>query len=509
MIFKIKKNWKDLANSHHHHSESNPSKSSQASHLTQFSRRDFLGRGLTTGGMILALDYLSTGEFIKKAVAATLNCPVPVRNPGAIGQFFAEGGPTMGARFIGDAQAASMNDSMASNYGISGQANLQKLGPNLVIDKTSPFGFTLLQGPPGYPGGPAGWQANVLKKLSAGAHTGPFNQDDDNGVNTGLLGGVSSFKSSLMGKDLRIGASNKPAVWADGLPSSSVGRGGLSPASFSKLFSLTPAATGLTNTQALQAASSTAIALSQAMAGVLGTDVRKGSSQLANSAGCAFAPNAALADPNYGANLFDPTKVSALTAKMTVGSLSTSEQALVAAFYQSAMGVAGGVIIEVGGRDYHGNDPGDIAPKDIEDARALVMFLAGCDAAQEKGAYIYLSNGQAIAEGVQATTATINGNSVSLNTPIAKDDAGGAYNAGLIIFYDPKGAPPTAKFTGTLDTTNGNAKTDGAVGSSQEAVAGLYLSALSWINGGTIPQVAIDKMQSFGLAKNISKIVLI
>src|SRR5207244_325520 len=82
--------------------------------------------------------------------------------------------------------------------------------------------------------------------------------------------------------------------------------------------------------------------------------------------------------------------------------------------------------------------------------------------AQSRGAMIYLSNGQAIAAGAQQTANTIGGNAVTLNSPIADGDAGGSYNAGLILFYDPAGSPPAARFTGKVDL-NGNVKIDSRI----------------------------------------------
>jgi hypothetical protein len=494
MTYKSKKNWKDLVEFSHSHG---------------MSRRELLRMGLATGAMSVAYHGLFLGGLIEKAYADTMNCPAPVRNPGAIGQLFSEGGPTMGARFIGEAQAALMSAGMASNYGISGQANLMKLGPNMVIDKTSPFGITLLQGPPGYAGGAAAWQTNVLSKISGGAHLGQFNQDDGAGVNTGLLGGVSPFKKSQMGKDLAINVRNSLAAWAAGLPAAAVSKNNLAPSSFANAFSLVPAANGLTNSDALAAASDAANSLSAALSPVLNTTTRKGSKEFLQSAGCAFYGNSALADPNYGSKLFNPTGITALTSKLTVNQLSNQEQALLAGYYQSAMGVAGGVILELNGRDYHGSSPQNvIAPADIEEARAIVMFLAACDAAQAPGAMMYFSNGQAIAKGVQSVNANINGTNMTMNAPVASGDAGGAYNAGLIIFYSPTGSPPAAAFTGTVDS-NGSARIDAKVGSSKEAVAGLYLSALKWINGGSVPQAAISAMQNSGVAANPSNIMVI
>ncbi len=496
MLIKTKKNWKDFAEFSSHHS---------------ISRRELLTRGLATGTLSVLMSNFVAGGFIKQAMAAAAGtCPGPVRNPGAIGQIFAEGGPTMGARFISDAQAASMNSNMAANYGISGQANLRKLGPNMNIDSTSPFGATLLQGPPGFPGGMAAWQSSVLNKISGGGHLGPFNADDGAGSDTGLLGGVSPFKTSQIGKDLRINVSNALASWANGLPATSISGNNLSPASLSNVFSLTPAASGLINSQALTFASDTTNALAAALGPIFNNSARKGAQQLQTNANCAFYGNSALADPAYGASLFNPANIVALSSKMTVANLSKAEQAQLSSFYQSANGVAGGVILQFDGRDYHGGDPqNDIAPADVEEARAIVMFLAACDAAQAPGSLMYFANGQAIANGTQAVNITINGNNVGMNAPVAADDAGGSYNAGLIIFYDPKGSPPMAKFTGTVDSTNGDAKIDSKVGSSKEAVAGLYLSALQWINNGNLPASALSALQATGVASNPSNIIVI
>lgn len=493
MTYKVKKTWKDLLdNKPKHHS---------------VTRRDLLMRGMATGAMSVLLPRAFFGDWVKTAYAAPGTCPPPNRAPGSIAQLFAAGGPTMGARFIGDVQKNMMNPTMAGNYGISG-TNLVSLGPNMVVDSTSPFGYTLLQGPPGYPGGAAAWKTNVLSKISGGGHFGPFNADDGAGQNSGLIGAASPYKNSQMGKDLVIGASVTPAIWANGAPKAAVD-GKPTTAALAKTFTLTPAAAGLTTTDALNAASDGANAVAQALDPVFNLSKRKFASQLATNAGCAFYGNAVMADPNYGNSLFNPANITALSGKVDVTTLTAQEQAQIAAYYQSAVGVAGGVIQQYGGRDYHGADPqNNIAPADIEEARAIVMWLAACDAAQAKGAMMYFSNGQAIANKTASVTATINGTQATLNAPVAVGDAGGAYNAGLIIFYDPNGSPPTARMTGTIDA-NGNAKTDGNVGSVNEAVAGLYLSAHKWINGGTIPQAVLAKIQSAGIASNPSNVVVI
>ncbi|MGZ3721510.1 MAG: hypothetical protein ACXVA9_01185 [Bdellovibrionales bacterium] len=474
MVYKSKQTWKDLIDKKNH---------------VGITRRDLLSRGLATGFLSLGLPRI----LMSSIAEAALTCPPVTRNPGAIAQLYAQGGPTMGARFIGDDQAGLMNATMAANYGITG-TNLLRLGPNLNIDTTSPFGATLMQGPPGFAGGATGWQTTVLSKLSGGGHRGPFNLDDGAGANTGLIGGASPFKSSQMGKDVLIGVSNQMANWARGLPSSSISNNNLTSAGLGQLLTMTPNPSGLVTTQTMTDATNAALDLATALAPTFNNANRNGSATLTNNAGCSFYGNATLATPNFGNSLFTPANIPALTGVLTVGSLTTAEQAQLAAYYQSAAGVIGGVMLELGGRDYHGQSPQNvIAPADIEDARAIVLFLAACHAAQAKGSFLYFANGQAIASGVQSVTSNIGGTTVTVNAPVAKGDAGGAYNAGLIIFYDPAGSPPPATFSGTI-TSSGNAQMAAAVGSSANAVSGLYLSALKWVNGGTIPASALTAM---------------
>ncbi len=478
MTYKSKQNWKDLIDKPKHAS---------------LSRRDLLKRGLATGFLSIAPSQMILGALSRSAHAAVLNCPPTLTTPGAIAQIFAEGGPTMGARFIGDDQASLMNATMAANYGIT-NTNLIQLGPNVWIDSTSAFGATILQGPPGFNGGAAAWRTTVLSKISGGGHRGPFNMDDGAGVNTGLIGGVSSFKAAQMAKDLRIGVRNKLANWASGLSSVSAARNNLNSAGLSRLFSLSPAPAGLITPQSLTDASNAAVDLADALAPVLNSGVRNGATELKNAAGCAFYGNSTIADPNFGSSLFTPANIAALSGIMTVGSLTAAEQALLASYYQSARGIIGGVILQLGGRDYHDqNVQNVIAPADIEEARAIVMFLAACHAAGSKGAFLYFSNGQAIASGVQNVAATIGGVATTVNAPVARGDAGGSYNAGLVLFFDPNGSPPAAQMTGTI-SSSGNARVSSAISSPQVAVSGLYLSALKWINNGTIPAGAQSAM---------------
>lgn len=469
MTYKSKQTWKDLIDKPHH---------------VSLSRRELLARGMATGFLTLAS---------RSVGAANLTCPPTTKNLGAIAQIYAQGGPTMGARFIGEDQASLMNATMAANYGITG-TNLLKLGPNLVIDTTSPFGATIMQGPTGFPGGATAWQTTVLNKISGGGHRGPFNMDDGAGQNIGLLGGASAFKASQMSKDLRIGVGSKVANWASGLSAVSTSRNNLTSATLSRLFSIQPATSGLTNAQGMTDAANGAVDLANAIAPTFSNVNRNGFAKMLTAAGCAFYGNSTIADPAFGASLFTPASIGALSTVLTVGSLSAAEQALLAAYYQSASGTIGGVILELGGRDYHGQSPqNNIAPADIEEARAIVMFLAACHAAQAPGAFLYFSNGQAIASGVQNVPATIGGVATTVNAPVARGDAGGSYNAGLVIFYSPTGSQPSPTMTGTI-SSNGNAKTASSIGSPQLAVSGLYLSALKWINGGTIPASALTAM---------------
>ncbi len=484
MTYKSKQNWKDLID--------------KADHVG-LSRRDLLARGLATGFISTTLPTALL-PFLTREAQAALTCPPTVRATGAIAQIFAEGGPTMGARFIGEDQAAMMNPTIAANYGISG-TNLLKLGPNLVIDTTSPFGATIMQGPPGWVGGSADWQTKVLSKISGGGHRGPFNSDDGAGSNTGLLGGAAAFKNTQLGKDLRISVSNKMASWATGMAASSISKNGLTPATLSTLFSVSPSATGLVTAQSMTDASNAAIDIAAAMTNTFGNASRNGAANLTTSAGCALYGNSALVDPTFGSSLFTATGLAPLTSLFTVASLTPAEQSLLASYYQSAMGVIGGVVLQLGGRDYHGQNPQTvIAPADIEEARAIVMFLAACYAANAPGAFLYFSNGQAIASGVQSVAATIGGVATTVNAPVARGDAGGSYNAGLIVFFNPAGVGPTALMTGTITSNNGNAKTASNIKSSAEAVSGLYLSALKWINAGTVPPAAVTAMNIQNLA---------
>jgi hypothetical protein len=483
VLIRVKKTWKDHVEGPAHQG---------------ITRRDLIRRGLVTGALSMVLPKMFGVELVKSAHADALKCPTATKNPGAIVQLYSNGGATMGSRFFGDQQADAMNATMAANYGISG-TNLKRLGPNFWIDTKSVFGATIMAGPPGFVGN---WETLVLNKVSAGGHLGPFTADDGAG-DSGLLGAVSPYKTSQVGKDLFIDYVNSRAPWAHGTPAANIAPFGTASATnLQSPFSLSPLAATNTSPAEMTNAAGTANALAQALGPLFNTAGRKGGNQLLTSAGCSFFGNATIADPAFATTLFDPTKIAALNAVMGMSSLTTEEMALSTAFYQSAVGSVGGVCMAYGGRDYHGTDPQTvIMPADMQDARAVVMFLAACHAAQQPGTMIYVSNGQCISKGTQAVSATLNGTAVTLDCPTGGGDAGGLYNGGLMLFYHPKGSVPQAKFTGTpsKDMTSGGYTVDGKIGTPANAIAGLFLTAHKYISG-QLPAALLAKMQTAGIA---------
>jgi hypothetical protein len=487
-------------------------------------RRDLLARGLVTGAMSMAIPKLLNnigGEAFAAGVPAvcqTTTSTLPAQFAGAIGQILAcdrvggAGGPVMGARFISADQAnMSASSGLFTNYGIN-RNFLVPVGTNLFVDSMSPFGFTLLQGPAGFPGGSTAWRANVLSKVSGGGHMGPFKDDDGGADALGLLGSMSPYKKSALGKDLRLSNQHVSATWSAGAPAASFSSP-YSPTSFANVFGLTPRASGFTTDKAMSNASDAANSLSQVFSGLFGTKARKGASKMMVDAGCAFYGNIALADPNYGTKLFTPAQIPSL-AGLTINS--PQEQAQLAAFYRAATGEAGGVVIQYDGRDYHpGATIDDVANADVEDARSFVMFLAACAAAPngtgfgQPGALMYMSNGNANANGQTSRSVMVDGVAQTLNVPTAVGDSGGTYNAGLIMFYSPLGAPPAGRFTGTLRADNGNVTADTNVSSVDNAVAGLYLSAFKFASSDhTIPQSLIDAMKAAGVSTDIDKLLV-
>ena len=532
MIIRVKKSWKDFVTHHHEHN-----------HL---SRRDFIERGLATGVMSLAIPKLLAGKMIQEALAdGTAACPVQTRVTGGLVQLFSNGGDTRGAQFLNEFQANLVNsDSAAKGYGVV-KGDVVRLdaingmpgASSVYVSKSSPFGAAIQTPPAGF--NLASWQ-QVLSRTSLAAHYGPFNADDGGGDNSGLLGAASAFKPATFGKDLRIGNSVTLAKWAPGMPSTSVGSSGLAPASFSSVFALSPAAgTATTNAGTMTNSANAALALSTIFGGIFGNTARKGTTNIMTAANCGFVGDSVLADPNYGTGLFTPTGITDLTTKMTtIGTISTAEQAKLAAFYQSANGAAGGVFIEFGGRDYHGqNAQNTIGPDDFEVGRTVALALAAAASvgtATTPGGFgarmsiIGLSNGQAIANGVTAVTAAANMGTLSgLSAPNASGDAGGTYNVGWLLSYDPLGqnvfktSAPSATntsggaFSGVFDTNANDGSVSGVI-SSPEAVAGLYLTAIGQlynnINGVATSSYytnALKIIQASGLATNPSASVLL
>jgi hypothetical protein len=479
MRIKVKKTWKDLIDKKPH---------------PTLSRRDFLSRGFATSVATVALPHALSMAMAKNAFGAT-SCPPQARTPGALAQIYRDGGPTVGAMFINQQQATMMNATIAANYGIV-QTDVTQVGANYYLSKSSPFGMAIMTPPPGF--SQATWNA-VLAKTSLGGHYGAFNQDDGAGENSGLLGGSASFKPSVLGKDLRINNQAALANWARGIPSTGVSGGttGLTSANVAKNFGIAPAA-GISS-QLVTNAAVAADSLSSLFMGLFGAQ-RTQAQAAVQSAVCGFYGDSPLASSTYGNSLFNPTAVSALSSAITLASLSAEEQALLAAYYQSATGSVGGVFVQQNGCDYHGQSVATtINPSDYEAGRMVAMFIAACQVANTKGAMIILHNGQAIANGTQSAAFTFGSNKEALTAtgPVAQGDAGGAYNAGFILAYDPSSAP-ALQTTGTFDSASGNVTAAAAVAASSDAVAGLYLTALAHL--GMNVSAASSKMASSGVS---------
>jgi hypothetical protein len=457
MRIKVHKSWKESID--------------QKPHPT-FSRRDFLSRGLATSVATVAIPHALSMAMAKNAFGAASNCPSPTRTPGGLAQIYRDGGPTVGAMFLNEHQVSIMSANMASRYGIV-QTDIAQVGANWYLATSSPFAIGLMTAPAGYT--QAAWNA-VLMKTSLGGHYGAFNQDDGAGENSGLLGGASTFKPSVLGKDLRFNNQAALANWAQGIPSTGISGNpsGATTANVAKNFGIQPA--GNTTSALMSNSAAAADSLSQIFLGLFGSS-RTMAQGAVSKATCGFYGDSVLADPTYGNSLFNPSAIAALNAGITVGSLTQEEQSLLAAYYQSASGSLGGVFVQQNGCDYHGQSvQNNIAPSDYEAGRMVAMFVAACQIAGSKGAMIMLHNGQAIASGV--VQATVGPNGVTTQGPSAQGDAGGAYNAGIILAYDPS-SPPVLSSTGTFNSTSGDVTAAPAVGAANDAVAGLYLTAFA------------------------------
>jgi hypothetical protein len=467
MRIKVHKSWKESIDKKPH---------------PTFSRRDFLSRGLATSVATVAIPHALSMAMAKNAFGSAASCPPAVRTPGALAQIYRDGGPTVGAMFLNQQQVSIMSANMASRYGIV-QTDIAQVGANWSLATSSPFAIGLMTAPAGY--SQAAWNA-VLMKTSLGGHYGAFNQDDGAGENSGLLGGASTFKPSVLGKDLRFGNTAALANWAQGIPSTGVSGSptNLTPANVAKNFGISPA--GNTTSALMTNAAVASESLSQLFLGLFGAN-RTNAQGAVSKATCGFYGDSVLADPTYGNSLFNPAAIAALNSGITLGSLTPAEQALLAAYYQSATGSLGGVFAQQGGCDYHGQSvQNTIAPSDYAAGRMVAMFVAACQIAGTKGAMIMLHNGQAIASGV--VQATVGPNGVTTQGPSAQGDAGGAYNAGVILAYDPS-SPPALSSTGTFNTTSGDVTAAPAVAASSDAVAGLYLTAIAHL-GLSVSQAA-------------------
>jgi hypothetical protein len=451
-------------------------------------RRDFLKRGLATATM--------TALAPASALAAT-TCPPQVRKTGLLAQVMREGGPAVGAAFVHQIQATGMTATGAANYGLLSTSDLSQVGANWFVGLNSPFGIALLTPPAGYT--QSAWNA-VIKQSSLGGHFGPFGADDGAGVDLGHHGAAAAFKSSMLGKDLRIANGAAKAIWAEGMPSTNVSTStdSLMPSSISGKFGMNPSS-GITSTIMTNSATA-ADSLGSIFSSLLGINARKyGTSSLA-AAVCGFYGDSVLADPNLGSSLFDPTKIAGLSATIQPAMLSVNEQALFASFYQSAIGSIGAVIIEQGGGDYHNDfDPvvyaSSVAPNDYEAGRYVAMFLAACDAAKTPGALIFTANGNCGCNGV--TPLTIVNTTINVQCPITSGgDSGGFFNAGTILCYSPT-TPPVLKTTGTITASDGHVTPSTLVFSVPSGVAGLYLTALSYLGLDTAK--AIAAMQTAGI----------
>ena len=183
--------------------------------------------------------------------------------------------------------------------------------------------------------------------------------------------------------------------------------------------------------------------------------------------------------------------------------------AQLSAFARAADGTVSGVVIENGGRDYHGQTPTVIGTADNEDANVFRAWLAAMITSSGKvgGAFIMTSNGQAIANG--SNSITING--LTANAPAAQGDAGGNLNAGIIVLYAPMGTtPPAVTSTGTFNSMTGDVAVSSVIGNSVNSMASLYLTALSYVNGGSANIAkATAQMAASGVNAPASSLLLI
>jgi hypothetical protein len=506
MIIRVKQSWKDHADG-----------SRYAKHYGILDRRAFIQAGFLTGTMSLLLPEMLVGKLAKEAMADAV-CPAPVRSKGAFVHMWGENGVVVGSRFISDAQAGIVagNTTAASNYGVVG-SDLVRLGPNCNVSVSSAFGAALGANKPGtttnppYPGYTSAEWAALLNQVSMGYMTGMFNQDDGGADGDPMWGSFSGFKKSQMNKDIRIGSQHLITPWGQGTPSSSIGGNttALTSASLAKVFGITPS--GLTNPSTVTSTAAATNALANIFGSVFGLSARKGGSNVITAASCGFQGDAVMADPTYGSGLFTPTGIADLSGKITLTDLTAENQAALAAIYQSAMGVGGGVFFGLPNRDQHANTQATNLVQDQEEGALIASWIAACDRAQSKGALVWVTNGQAISAGTtggQTITTTVGGvaTNLTVNATNASSDAGGSLNACFVLLFTPSsmGAPPVTKTFGTFNTGNGNFATTGAP-SPNEALASAYLTAVAHL--GFDLAAATRIIQATGIATTVKLLI--
>ena len=142
-----------------------------------------------------------------------------------------------------------------------------------------------------------------------------------------------------------------------------------------------------------------------------------------------------------------------------------------------------------GGNDYHPPQPQtNAAPIDYEAGQIFAMWLAASVVAGHNSAFIMNSNGRVHCSGTTPNSFTPPGQTTAItpNGPNSLGDGGGSYNAGLIVLYNPSSAQSGLGFTGTFNTTTGAVTSDSAVPSVPFALAGLYLTALAYLNNSYV-----------------------
>jgi len=467
-LIRISKDWKDLVEGPKHQ---------------PVTRRDFIKRGLLTATIATAMP-----EFLLNSTAAYAatnpSCPPQIRVPGAIAQIYRDGGNARGAMFLNSQQANAMNATMAKNYGIVGASDLQQVGSNYYLAKSSPYTMAILTPPAGYT--QAQWNQVLLTKTSFGGIYGPWNNDDGAGSGLGQLGTGSPYKSSFLGKDIRFDNSRTVANWAHGTPSISVNvpqqaLSTLNSTSVVNLAGFTPS--GVLNQAQVQASATTAYTLSSIFSQALGLSTRTGAAQAVTKTYCGFNGNGVLADPSFAASSFNPNNISALTSKIQVANLSTEQQCLLGSFYASAVGTCGAIIIQQNGNDYHQGSAEAIATQDYEAGQFFQMFIAACDAAGQPGIFLEVSNGNCVGGGVQPYVLP---NGQTTQAAIGKGDAGGMYNVGFAVCYHPTTPPTLSSMMGTsnpLNTTTGAMLGTPLITSVPAGMGALYLTALKYVGG--------------------------